>query len=335
MTQDARTTGKSHTLWIDVLKGIAIILVVYGHNCTDNRFVQAFHMPLFFLLSGFLFSSKPIKTYFKKSFSRLMLPYITFLIIIALPELALHLMKDDIGGGKYLILCMLYGGSYLKGPYAVFWFVSVLWMSTNLFNFIINRKWGLWLLPIFIGISYFVTFLPISLPFNIHIVPLATSFIIIGNLIKQQTDWIYNKSVDKMPVLIVISIIFLSLLYLFRDELTMDMKYNNPGIPIVSLISSIIASASMACLAIMLSRIKIIAKVLAFIGEASMIIMFIHMPVKAYLIAYFYPEGNHLLSFVCGMIISVSAYCLLKNFDLTRRIFLGQHTPKSTPHAVN
>lgn len=79
-------SGKSHELWIDVLKGIAIILVVYGHNCTDNSFVQAFHMPLFFLLSGFLFSPKPTPIYFRRSVARLVVPYIVFIIVISLPQ---------------------------------------------------------------------------------------------------------------------------------------------------------------------------------------------------------------------------------------------------------
>lgn len=92
-------SGKSHELWIDVLKGIAIILVVYGHNCTDNSFVQAFHMPLFFLLSGFLFSPKPARTYLHRSVTRLVVPYVVFLVIIALPQLASLALHGNLMGG--------------------------------------------------------------------------------------------------------------------------------------------------------------------------------------------------------------------------------------------
>lgn len=91
--------ARQHTLWIDVLKGIAIILVVYGHNCTDNSFVQAFHMPLFFLLSGFLFSPKPTPVYFRRSVARLVVPYIVFIIVISLPQLASLALHGDLRGG--------------------------------------------------------------------------------------------------------------------------------------------------------------------------------------------------------------------------------------------
>lgn len=326
-TNGCLTAGNHHTLWIDVLKGIAILLVVYGHNCSDNSFVQAFHMPLFFLLSGFLFSPKAPSVYIKRSFARLAIPYIAFLLTIALPQLLSVCVRGDMGGGKQLILYMIYGGEYLKGPFAVFWFVSVLWLSTNLFNLLLTYKYGIWMLPIFIGLSYLVTLLPIALPLNLHMVPLAVTYIMIGNLIKRNVDWIYGKTKNRMTVLIATSVILLIAVYLYRHELMIDMKYNNPGIPIVSLLSSIIASASVACIAIWLSRLHPIAKFLSFLGEASMIIMFVHMPVKEYLIARFYPDGNHLLSFTCGLIISVAAYWMLNQYDWTRRLFLGQIKP--------
>ncbi|MCD4694754.1 MAG: acyltransferase family protein, partial [Bacteroidales bacterium] len=53
--------GKQRFEWIDIAKGIGILLVVYGH-CQPppliEKFVYAFHMPLFFFISGFLFRHK-------------------------------------------------------------------------------------------------------------------------------------------------------------------------------------------------------------------------------------------------------------------------------------
>lgn len=222
-----------------------------------------------------------------------------------------------------MIIYALYGGAYLKGPYAVFWFVSVLWMSTNLFNLLIAQKWGLWLLPVFIGVSYLVTMLPMPLPLNVHMVPLAISYIMIGNIIRRHADWIALKVGNKLRVYVVLAVAFLVLVYVMRHELMIDMKYNNPGIPVVSVLSSVVASACVACIAIALSHIRQVARFFAFLGEASMIIMFVHMPVKEYLIFRIYPDGNHLLSIVCGLTISIAAYSLLKSTALSRRLFMG------------
>lgn len=41
--------------WIDVAKGIAILLMVAGHTTIPksiSNFIWAFHMPLFFIASG-------------------------------------------------------------------------------------------------------------------------------------------------------------------------------------------------------------------------------------------------------------------------------------------
>ena len=47
--------------WLDIAKGITIILMVIGHTSIPDpfsRFIYAFHMPLFFLVSGFLSKKK-------------------------------------------------------------------------------------------------------------------------------------------------------------------------------------------------------------------------------------------------------------------------------------
>lgn len=43
----------------DILKGIGICCVVYGHSCAwGHNFVYAYHLPLFFFISGFMYNEK-------------------------------------------------------------------------------------------------------------------------------------------------------------------------------------------------------------------------------------------------------------------------------------
>ena len=52
--------------WIDNLKGFGILLVVIGHTVPREglgQWIYAFHMPLFFFISGFLLSKKMEKGY--------------------------------------------------------------------------------------------------------------------------------------------------------------------------------------------------------------------------------------------------------------------------------
>ena len=75
---------KQRIQWIDVAKGLAILIVVLGHcigNLTDpvNKIILAFHMPLFFFLSGYCVKVSEIKflPFLKKKAIALLVPQIT------------------------------------------------------------------------------------------------------------------------------------------------------------------------------------------------------------------------------------------------------------------
>lgn len=83
-------TEKSKRItYLDNAKGIGIILVIMGHtymNIEHLRLIYAFHMPLFFMLSGMLIHIKkeynlPFKTIFIKKIKSMMIPYISFSVI--------------------------------------------------------------------------------------------------------------------------------------------------------------------------------------------------------------------------------------------------------------
>lgn len=81
--------------WIDIAKGIGIILVIAGH-CFYLGYsypLYAFHMPLFFFLSGLLFKDKNegFVDFFKSKSNSLMRPwliilFISFLVCLAIPQ---------------------------------------------------------------------------------------------------------------------------------------------------------------------------------------------------------------------------------------------------------
>ena len=67
--------------WLDVAKGYGILFVIYAH--TDYGFIgnllYTFHVPLFFFLSGFVFSNKyDFKTFFIKKIKAIVIPYFLY-----------------------------------------------------------------------------------------------------------------------------------------------------------------------------------------------------------------------------------------------------------------
>lgn len=71
--------------WLDVLKGIGIILVVVGHIYSNNRinhWIYSFHMPLFFLTAGWVYKEKTILIDIKRRIQNIIIPYFSFGILI-------------------------------------------------------------------------------------------------------------------------------------------------------------------------------------------------------------------------------------------------------------
>ncbi|WP_219642083.1 acyltransferase family protein [Cohnella sp. CFH 77786] len=70
--------------WLDAAKGIGIILVVAGHtgstSSTVTNYIFSFHMPLFFFLSGYLFTAGKygFGSYVRKKAKSLLIPYFVF-----------------------------------------------------------------------------------------------------------------------------------------------------------------------------------------------------------------------------------------------------------------
>ena len=76
---------------IDIIKGIAIILMVYGHTFGVARdFTYLFHMPVFIFVSGYCFnkvhagSLQQAEGYFFSRVRRLLIPYMGFNIVYAI-----------------------------------------------------------------------------------------------------------------------------------------------------------------------------------------------------------------------------------------------------------
>ena len=72
---------KHRKLWLDALRGVAMILVVYGHCVRDwdvyFLFTSPVKMPLFFIISSYLFNPRSGEQgkFFKNLFFKLVVPW--------------------------------------------------------------------------------------------------------------------------------------------------------------------------------------------------------------------------------------------------------------------
>lgn len=122
--------------WIDICRGIAIILVLYGHalsNDTQRFLIYAFHMPLFFFLSGIVFrpnATKKFYTVITKNFKTILLPYFLFAILTFIADYILlqpHQYTYD------EIMKQIYGVFYGNGNNGYLAYNVALWFLPCLF----------------------------------------------------------------------------------------------------------------------------------------------------------------------------------------------------------
>ena len=116
--------------YIDMAKGIGILLVVFGHSSFPssniNQWISSFHMPLFFLLSGILLAHTnahelEMGNLAKKKARSILIPYFSFSIL----SMIFSAILDAASFKAYLPNALL--------QTVVFYGISVLWFLPALF----------------------------------------------------------------------------------------------------------------------------------------------------------------------------------------------------------
>ncbi len=174
-----KDTHKQRDEVIDIAKGIGIIAVIIGHLTEFGRqFIFSFHMPLFFLIAGFLFKPKPLKRCCLEDFKRLIIPYIITALFIAIIMSIASLTKKEFN--HYWIIAAIYGSGSQSHTSPIFgdmpsigaiWFLlAMFWcrLSFQLLNNIFKNLVTLGLICLTISIlAIFIDSKIINLPFAI------------------------------------------------------------------------------------------------------------------------------------------------------------------------
>lgn len=122
--------------FIDLIKGIGILLVVWGHTMIPRSvYIYSFHMPLFFFVSGYLHRDKPAGAYFAGKVRRLYFPYLVFCLLSWLFYAAVLVLRQrrfmlPAHAGK---LISLLDGSARNGGNDAIWFLTCMLVVSGLY----------------------------------------------------------------------------------------------------------------------------------------------------------------------------------------------------------
>lgn len=302
-----QTVSQNRLDYIDIAKGIGILLVVFNHcafigttNCIPHitDISSSFYMPFFFFLSGYLYKLKPTKDFLYSRTKGLLIP-----------DAIVHIINYFIA-----VACGVFSLDSETFKLSGFWFLEALFLVSiiyYLFNlFLVNVKFikkkdnidyilfaGSVLMSVF-GILWSVRFdVGANRIFNAFC---GIFFYSLGHIFHKQELQIPNKYIENRLISLVLGVVLIiitSITAQYAGEIS--MAYNKYGNPILFLICSLAGTFGV----FFISKAIKHSKVLSFYGQNSLTILTTHFPI--------FGAIRILLLYISSNFVPMNAYVIL------------------------
>lgn len=279
------TNSRKRLEWVDIAKAIAIILMVVGHevnNLNVHTLIFSFHMPLFFILSGY--TSSRINNWqkflrkAKKSFTHVWLLALLMVVLLGIENL-FFLKGFNFSDFYQSVIRGVFWGSNIPAiglmSVGVMWFLFVFFWAKLLFNVL-----QVFLPDLTIGIVLFITsgasYLLCNnfkhyLPQALDIVPFAALFMWCGSVAKQII--MKKQGVFWMKWVVGIAVIYWFLCIVLH--LNIEMSIRHYPLFVVTILEAA-AGTLLVCLLSKWVALFHFTRILQIVGQHTLAIMCIH-----------------------------------------------------------
>lgn len=264
--------AKQYLDFIDLSKGVGIILVIIGHGIMSNIGIDVFHMPLFFFLAGLTFTPPhtSVSTFIIKKTNRIFVPYVFFTILSFCVELCIGSLNPQMP---------------FNGP---LWFLGTIFTVLMLYA-LIHLVFGKNVLAIssisviFLIFAVYIakyTTLAWEIPFSLNRAMAAIIFIHLGWCYKEYSNIFKTFKMQSwilLPVSIALYVVGLFITCRYYD--THGMTFINTEIYSYNLALFIVTS--IGGLMTVVSSAQIIKRlpIVNWLGKNSLVILCIHFPI--------------------------------------------------------
>lgn len=284
--------------WVDIAKGIAIILMVIGHEVQSQHihaFIFSFHMPLFFILSGF--TSRHVDTWerfwikAKKTFTHVWLLAVLMIILLGIENL-IFVKGFNFAGFCQSIIKGIFWGSNIPAislmSVGVMWFLFVFFWAKLIFDAL-----QVILSDVYIGIVLFIASgfsmfycqnFAHYLPQAFDIVPIAAFFMWTGAVARRAIN--NNSIIGKKNILYSVMIVFWIICFVLNVYIELSIRHY--PLTFVSIVEALGGTLAVSLLSKWITIYKV-SNLLQLIGKHTLAVMCIH-----HLDLYWINWGNYI-----------------------------------------
>ncbi len=320
---------------IDIAKGILILLVVVGHSGAPfSRYIFWFHMPAFFVLSGFLFRKygtlHGARIDLLRKAKKFFLLYISYFLLLTL----LRPLFADASPFSFqkTVQKLLVGGRFVGYELGTFWFVTCLFFAILAFTLLqtfVKRRYiqyvlltGAYILAhveAFLihhsGISFYI-------PWNMDVSLLAVCYVAMGYYLG---PWILQlMTAPRLRFKSLIIALPLAMFFIGMDlsgviDFQYDMKFLKYGSPILDLVIPPVFTLIIILLSSSVGNFRF-ARLLARCGYYSVVIMFLHFGIFGMYanLTHFHWLTLSIMGLACAMLFALAC----ERWHITRRLFI-------------
>lgn len=283
----ASIAGRMRNTSYDKLRGIGIMLVVFGHTLGISQgvelYIYSFHMPLFFFISGLSLTPTRLSQAWPDAVRhygrRLLLPYILFSLLTYLPWV---LVTRHHGADAALsieawrpLIGTLYGvgiDGWLQHN-AMLWFFPCLFVVHVVFRIVhgLVKGWKQHVaIAVLAGIGYSLPLvLSARLPWGIEIALIALPFYALGQAFTLHDTWPPRAVLSTALLLLLFAALQFTCIALNGR---VDMNFISIGSPLLFYLGAVSGIGALSCLVSFLPPLNVFAR----LADAAVLIFPLH-----------------------------------------------------------
>lgn len=288
--RSAETGNERRIEYIDIAKALGIMLVIAGHVVSPDteikRILYAFHMPLFFILSGMLLKSRVTYDYVSwkalavKKLKMLMLPYFIWALIYS--SFSFKHLAFIIYGTRETLL--------RAESLTSLWFLPVMFLALLYCEIVLAvsskaPKYRTVTVTAGIVICFLIgLFLPhngkYGNPWGLDVAFIAAAFMLLGMLVRRGTDLISNHPASMAAATVIACMVFIFTVRFSSSQVGYVLMANGEyGNPPVFAVNAVAGSLLVIMISRLISTLLRRTGLLQWIGARTLGIFVVHKPI--------------------------------------------------------